>query len=182
MARICVYAGSRLGTNPAHADAARRMGTAIAERGWTLVYGGGGVGLMRVVADAALAAGGEVIGVIPGTLAEGGLRHPAVVDMRVVDSMHARKSEMARLSDAFAALPGGFGTLEELFEIVTWHQLGLHSKPVGVLNAGGWFDPASALVAQLAALDFIPASLAEALVIDCDPERLLARLAEGMAR
>lgn len=176
MMRICVYAGSREGDAPALVDAARRLGRAIGERGWGLVYGGGGIGLMRVVADAALAAGAEVIGVIPEALVARELQHPAVADMRVVDTMHARKAEMARLADAFVALPGGFGTLEELFEILTWHQLGLHDKPIGVIDTAGWFDGAKAMIERLIELGLVPRPVAEKLTLASDPETLLERI------
>lgn len=139
--RIAVYCGANRGLPPAYAHAARDLGHSIASRGWGLVYGGGRVGLMGVLADAALAAGGHVIGVLPQALMTRELAHTGVSDLRVVDGMHARKALMADLADAFITLPGGFGTLDETFEILTWQQLHLHSKPFGLLNPEGFFDP-----------------------------------------
>lgn len=140
MHSICVFAGSNDGARSLYRDAAADLGMAIAERGWRLVYGGGRVGLMGVLADAALAAGGEVVGVIPEALLRKEVGHGALTDLRVVQTMHQRKALMSELSDAVVALPGGLGTLEELFEILTWAQLGIHAKPCGVLNAGGYYD------------------------------------------
>ncbi|HZX21993.1 MAG TPA: TIGR00730 family Rossman fold protein [Woeseiaceae bacterium] len=140
MESICVFAGSSSGVRPAYARAAEELGTAIAERGWRVVYGGGRVGLMGVLADAALAAGGEVIGVIPEALLRKEVGHQGLTDLRVVQTMHQRKALMSELSDGVLALPGGLGTLEELFEILTWAQLGIHARPCGVLNAGGYYD------------------------------------------
>ncbi|WP_405228399.1 LOG family protein [Lentisalinibacter sediminis] len=140
MESICVFAGSSSGTRPAYAAAAEALGRVIAERGWRVVYGGGRVGLMGVLADAALAAGGEVIGVIPEALLRKEVGHQGLTDLRVVQTMHQRKALMSELSDGVVALPGGLGTLEELFEILTWAQLGIHARPCGVLNAGGYYD------------------------------------------
>jgi uncharacterized protein (TIGR00730 family) len=140
MKSICVFAGSSSGTRPAYASAAGELGRAVAERGWRVVYGGGRVGLMGVLADAALAAGGEVIGVIPEALLRKEVGHRGLTDLRVVQTMHQRKALMSELSDGVVALPGGLGTLEELFEILTWAQLGIHARPCGVLNAGGYYD------------------------------------------
>ena len=139
--RVCVYCGSREGSKPAYARAARDLGAALARRGIGLVYGGGRIGLMGVVADAVLAEGGSVTGVIPRALVSKEVAHLDLKDLRVVGSMHERKALMAELSDAFIALPGGFGTLEEFSEVLTWAQLGLHAKPIGILNVGGYFDP-----------------------------------------
>jgi uncharacterized protein (TIGR00730 family) len=139
--RVCVFCGSAFGARPIFVEAARSLGAAIAARGLGLVYGGASVGLMGVVADAALADGGEVIGVIPQRLVDRELAHRGLSALHVVDSMHARKAKMASLSDAFVALPGGFGTLDELAEIVTWRQLGLHDKPFGLLDVDGYFEP-----------------------------------------
>jgi uncharacterized protein (TIGR00730 family) len=141
MRRVCVFCGSSAGNRPGYADAARQVGAALVRRGLGLVYGGGHIGLMGVVADAVLRAGGEAIGVIPQALVERELAQGGLTRLEVVDTMHQRKSMMADLSDAFVALPGGFGTADELFEILTWAQLGLHAKPIGILNAGGYFDP-----------------------------------------
>lgn len=140
MRRICVFCGSTSGAQPEYAAAARALARAIAARGLGLVYGGGNVGLMGVVADAMLAAGGEVVGVIPHTLMAREIGHTSVTTLHVVDSMHERKALMADLADAFIALPGGIGTFEEWFEAVTWTQLGLHRKPCGLLNVNGFYD------------------------------------------
>ena len=138
MKRVCVFCGSSIGAKPAYAEAARNMGRLIAERRIGLVYGGGNVGLMGVIADAALEAGGEVIGVIPLALADREIAHTGLTQLHIVDSMHTRKAMMAELSDAFIAMPGGVGTFEELFEAITWTQLGLHRKPCGLLNVDGF--------------------------------------------
>src|SRR5262245_29493402 len=146
MRRLCVFCGSSTGVRPAYASATLAVAELLARRGIGLVYGGGSVGLMGVLADAVLAAGGEVTGVIPRALATKEIAHQGLADLRVVETMHDRKALMATLADAFVALPGGFGTLEELLEVVTWTQLGLHAKPAGVLNVDGYFDPLVALV------------------------------------
>ncbi len=138
--RICVFAGSSSGARTAYRDAAVSLAKVLAERGFELVYGGGCVGLMGVLADAMLAHGGRVIGVIPHTLMVREVGHRGLTELKVVDSMHERKAAMAELSDGFVALPGGFGTLEELFEVLTWAQLGLHGRPCGVLNVDGYYD------------------------------------------
>jgi uncharacterized protein (TIGR00730 family) len=140
MNRICVFCGSSAGARAGYVDAARLLAAELARRKLGLVYGGGGLGLMGALADAMLAAGGEVIGVIPGPLASRELAHAGLTEMRVVDSMHERKATMASLVDGFIALPGGLGTLEETLEILTWAQLGIHHKPVGVLNVEGYYD------------------------------------------
>jgi uncharacterized protein (TIGR00730 family) len=138
--RLCVFCGSAAGARPEYAGAAREVAAELARRRLGLVYGGGSVGLMGVLADAALAAGVEVIGVIPRPLASRELAHTGLTELRLVDSMHERKATMASLVDGFIALPGGFGTLEETLEILTWSQLGIHRKPVGVLNTAGYYD------------------------------------------
>ena len=155
MHRVCVFCGSNRGARPAYADAARTLGAVLAARRIGLVYGGGRVGLMGVLADAALAAGGEVIGVIPRAIATKEIAHDGVSELRVVASMHERKAQMAALADGFVALPGGFGMLDELFEVVTWAQLGLHAKPIGVLNVAGYFDALRAVVEQGIAERFV---------------------------
>ena len=138
---ICVYCGSSNRVNESHKDSARRIGREIGERGLQLVYGGGRVGLMGLAADATLAAGGEVIGIIPGHIQELEVEHTGLTELHVVDSMHTRKRMMFDRSDAFVVLPGGLGTLDETFEIVTWKQLGLHDKPVVIVNADGYWQP-----------------------------------------
>jgi uncharacterized protein (TIGR00730 family) len=137
---VCVYCGSRDGASPAYAQVAQAMGQAIAQRGWRLVYGGGHVGLMGRVADAALQGGAHVTGIIPERLLKQEMGHGGVSQLHIVQTMHERKQRMADLSDAFVALPGGIGTMEELFEVWTWHQLGYHGKPLGLLNTEGYFD------------------------------------------
>ena len=138
---VCVYCGSRAGADPAHRVAAVRLGTLLAHSGRRLVYGGGSIGLMTAVADAALAAGGEVIGVIPGFLERLEVGHKGLTELHLVDSMHQRKLRMADLADAFVALPGGLGTLDELLEVITWRQLRLHDKPIFVVDQGGYWQP-----------------------------------------
>lgn len=155
MESICVFAGSSSGTRPAYANAAEELGRAIAERGWRVVYGGGRVGLMGVLADAALAAGGEVIGVIPEALLRKEVGHQGLTDLRVVQTMHQRKALMSELSDGVVALPGGLGTLEELFEILTWAQLGIHARPCGMLNAGGYYDDLLTFLDQTVSEGFV---------------------------
>lgn len=176
MRRICVFCGSQVGRQPAYAAAAVALGTLLAQRGIGLVYGGGKVGLMGVVADAALAAGGEVIGVIPERLMNRELGHGGVTDLRVVDSMHQRKAMMSDLSDAFIALPGGYGTFEEFFEVVTWMQLGIHAKPCGLLNVGGYYDNLLALLDHAAAESFIRPHHRAMVLVDGDPAPLLRQL------
>jgi uncharacterized protein (TIGR00730 family) len=177
MQRICVFAGSSPGAQPEYAQAAGRLGRALAERGLGLVYGGSSVGLMGVLADAALGAGGEVIGVLPRGLFRREVAHTGLTHLHEVASMHERKSRMADLADAFIALPGGFGTFDELFEIVTWAQIGLHRKPIALLDVAGYFDPLLELVAHAAAEGFIPPANAGMLLVDRDPTALLDRLA-----
>lgn len=140
MKRLCVYCGSSSGTNPAYAAAANELGQLLAKSGIELIYGGGRVGLMGILADAVLAAGGRVQGVIPQSLADREVAHHGLTQLHLVDTMHQRKALMADLADGFLALPGGIGTFEELFEIWTWAQLGMHSKPIGLLNVAGYFD------------------------------------------
>jgi uncharacterized protein (TIGR00730 family) len=173
---VCVFAGSSEGDDPAFAAAARALGQAIATSGRTLVYGGGKVGLMGALADAALAAGGRVIGVIPRALMKKEVAHASLTELRPVASMHERKATMADLADAFVALPGGLGTLEELFEVWTWAQLGLHDKPVGLLRVGDFFDRLLAFLDGAVDHRFLRPRHRDLLVTDDDPSRLLARL------
>lgn len=173
--RICVYCGSNPGVRPAYADAARRFGRLLGERGLGLVFGGGHVGLMGVVADAALGAGGEVTGVIPQALVDRELAHPDVQDMRIVRTMHERKALMAELADGFVALPGGLGTLDELFEIWTWAQLGLHGKPIGLLEVDGFFAPLVAYLDRAATEGFVRSEQRAMLLVETEPARLLER-------
>lgn len=174
--RICVFCGAHAGRDAAYAEGARALGAAIAREGRTLVYGGGDVGLMGVVADAALAAGGEVIGVIPQALVDREIAHRGVTTLHVVQSMHERKQLMADLADAFVVLPGGIGTLEEFFEIWTWGQLGLHGKPYGILNVAGYYDALLDFLAHAEREGFIRAAQRGAVAMEVEPAVLLARL------
>jgi uncharacterized protein (TIGR00730 family) len=175
--RVCVYAGSNPGNDPAYADAARTFASHLAERGITLVFGGGKVGLMGVIADAALAAGGEVIGVMPQALIDREIGHPALTELKVVDSMHERKALMAELSDAFVAVPGGIGTLEELIEIYTWSQLGIHDKACGLLNVNGYYDGLAAFLDHAVTEGFLRPQHRAVLCVAEDPADLLDHLA-----
>jgi uncharacterized protein (TIGR00730 family) len=177
MRRVCVFCGSNSGRSSAFGEAARALGSALARRGIGLVYGGGRVGLMGEVADAVLAGGGSVTGVIPGALMEKELGHAGVQELLVVGTMHERKAKMAELSDAFIALPGGFGTLDELCEALTWSQLGLHDKPCALLDVGGYFQPLVELFDGAVAHGFLRAENRALLLEDTDPDRLLDRLA-----
>jgi uncharacterized protein (TIGR00730 family) len=175
LSSVCVFCGSNAGADPAYEEAARQVGTGLAERGVRLVYGGGRVGLMGAIADAALAAGGEVVGVIPEQIVALEVGHRGLGDdLRVVGSMHERKALMAELSDAFVALPGGIGTLEELIEVFTWSQLGLHTKPLGVLNVNGYYDGLGAFLDHAVEQGFQPAQQRAKLVMAADPDALLA--------
>ena len=175
MNRICVFAGSSFGANGAYREAAVALADVLAERRIELVYGGGCVGLMGVLADAMLARGGRVIGVIPHTLMVREVGHRGLTELRVVDSMHERKATMAELSDGFVALPGGFGTLEETFEILTWAQLGLHGHPCGLLNIGGYFDALLAFLDHSVQQAFVRDAHRAMLLVDESPRRLLDR-------
>ncbi|MGF1609772.1 MAG: TIGR00730 family Rossman fold protein [Kiloniellales bacterium] len=152
---LCVYCGSSSAVNPTHLEAAASLGRLAAERGVQIVFGGGRVGLMGVLADAALAAGGAVVGIIPALLQSREVGHQAITRLEVVDSMHSRKLRMAALSDAFCTLPGGLGTLDETFEIITWRQLGLHDKPIAIVNLGGFWDPLLSLIGHQSAGGYI---------------------------
>lgn len=176
MKRVCVFCGSRDGTRDQYVGSARGMGQALARRGIGLVYGGGGIGLMGILADAALSAGGDVIGVIPEALMAREVAHRGLTDLRVVASMHERKALMAELADAFVALPGGFGTLEEFCESLTWAQLGIHRKPCGLLNVEGFFDPLLLLFDHAVRERFVSPDHRSLVVVEEDPERLLDAL------
>jgi uncharacterized protein (TIGR00730 family) len=174
--RICVFCGSSSGSDPRYREAAADLGRLLASEGIGLVFGGGSIGLMGVLAGAALAAEGDVVGVIPHALAARELAHKQVADMRVVPSMHARKALMAELSDAFIALPGGLGTFEELLEIATWGQLGIHRKPVGILNVGGYYDPLIALLDHAVSEGFVSEANRRLVVVADVPVALLETL------
>ncbi len=173
--RLCVFCGSNAGNDPRFLDAARDLGRHLAREGIGLVYGGASVGLMGAVADAALAAGGEVIGIIPQALAEKEVSHKGLSDLRIVGSMHERKALMAEASDGFIALPGGAGTLEELFEVWTWAQLGYHSKPCGVLDVAGFYVKLSEFLDDAARHGFMKAQHRAMLMMAETPNDLLAR-------
>jgi uncharacterized protein (TIGR00730 family) len=175
--RVCVFCGSSPGRDPRYAEQAAALARELVSRGIGLVFGGGSIGLMGVLADHALAGGGAVTGVIPHGLAARELAHRGVADMRVVPTMHARKALMAELADGFVALPGGIGTLDELFEIVTWGQLGIHRKPVGVLNVAGYYDPLVVLLDHVVAGGFVPAESRGLVIVDERPAALLDRMA-----
>lgn len=178
MQRICVFCGSYSGSRAEYAEAARDLADALVKENITLVYGGGRVGLMGIVADEVLSRGGQAIGVIPRPLLRRELGHPNLTTMRVVDTMHERKAMMAELSDGFIALPGGLGTLEEIFEIWTWAQLGMHHKPVGFLNVAAYFDSLFAFLDHAAHESFIRPELRRVAIVDSDPAALLRRFSE----
>lgn len=177
MKAVCVFCGSSSGIDPAYSEAAQTMGSALARAGLRLIYGGGKVGLMGSVADAALSAGGQVVGVIPRALAESEISHQGLSELHLVETMHERKARMAQLADAFIALPGGAGTLEEIFEQWTWAQLGVHDKPCGFLNVKGYFDPLLEMIRRMTAQQFMWPEYASMLVVETEPERLLAQFA-----
>jgi uncharacterized protein (TIGR00730 family) len=176
MKSVCVFCGSSPGARPSYRAAAERLATAIAERGLDLVYGGASVGLMGALADAALAAGGRVVGVLPRALDRKEIAHAGLSELRVVDSMHERKAQMAERSDAFVALPGGIGTLEEWFEVLTWSQLGFHVKPCGLLDVDGYFAPLLALLDRAVHERFVTPAHRSMIVVEDDAERLLDAL------
>jgi len=181
LSRICVFCGSSTGNDPAYAEAAVRLGYEMARRRIGLVFGGGAVGLMGVIADAVLAEGGHAIGVIPHALVAREIAHRALPELRVVNSMHERKAMMAGLADAFIAMPGGFGTFEEFCEVITWTQLGVHRKPCGLLNVGGFYDPLIALFDRAADAGFIKVINRQIVVSRADPGELLDDLARPPA-
>ena len=174
--RLGVFCGSNPGTSPVYAAAARTVGRLLCRSGIELVYGGGDVGLMGILANTCLREGGRVIGVIPRFLADKEIAHRGLTQLHLVDSMHQRKALMGDLSDAFLALPGGFGTWEEILEVLTWSQLGIHRKACALLNVGGYYDGLLAQVANAASEGFLRRDHQESLVSDVDPERLLHRL------
>lgn len=175
---LCVYCGSSPGQDPAFLKTATTLGVYLAESGIRLVYGGGNVGLMGAVADGALSAGGEVFGVIPEGLAEKELAHPGLTELHTVSSMHERKTMMAELSDAFLALPGGIGTMEEIFEVFTWTQLGFHSKPCGFLNVAGYYDDLFSFLQCMVDQRFLKQEHLDILLTGEDHITLISRLAE----
>jgi uncharacterized protein (TIGR00730 family) len=176
MRRLCVFCGSSVGARAEYAESARGLGRALAGRDLGLVYGGGHIGLMGVLADAVLGAGGRVFGVIPQSMVESELAHPGLTELHVVATMHQRKALMADLADGFLALPGGFGTADELFEILTWSQLGLHAKPIGLLNVAGYFDALLAWLDRAVADGFLRPEHRRLVAEAGEPEELLDRL------
>lgn len=176
--RICVFCGSNFGRGPTYRAAAEALGRLFAERGITLVYGGARVGLMGALADAVLAAGGQAVGVIPKSMLQREIAHRGLTELHVVDSMHERKALMANLSDAFIALPGGFGTLEEFCEILTWGQLGLHQKPVALFNVDGYYDDLLALFEKSFSEQFVRIEHCRLIIQGADPEGILDQFAD----
>lgn len=179
MKRICVFCGSQVGGAPVYVEQTQRLGAALVRRRLGLVFGAGHIGLMGVLADAVLERGGEAIGVIPQQLVDRELAHRQLTTMHIVGSMHQRKALMADLADAFIALPGGYGTLDELFEILSWAQLRIHAKPIGLLNVAGFFDPLLAWIDHAIAEDFITPVYRQLLCVESDVELLLDRLTQA---
>jgi len=177
MKSVCVYCGSNEGRLPVYANAARSLGRALVERGLGLVYGGASVGIMGVLADTVLSLGGRVTGVMPESIVRKEVAHRGLTELRVTSSMHERKKTMAELADAFVALPGGIGTLEEIFEAWTWAQLGLHAKPCGLLNAAGYYDGLIAFLDHTVAERFVKEANRSMLIVSDDPSDLLDRFA-----
>lgn len=176
MKTLAVYCGAARGVNPVYADAARLLARAMVDHNISLVYGGGKVGLMGVIADEVLRLGGEATGVIPGALVEREVGHAGLTRLFVVKDMHERKAMMADLSEGFIAMPGGMGTLEELFEMVTWAQLGIHAKPIGLLNVNGFYDGLRAFVGHQVAEGFVRPEHEDLMIADSDPDQLIQRL------
>jgi uncharacterized protein (TIGR00730 family) len=179
--RVCVFCGSSAGTRDIYQQAAQTVGRLLCRRGIEIVYGGGRVGLMGILADACLDGGGRVIGVIPQALADREVAHTELTELRIVASMHERKALMADLSDAFVSLPGGFGTWEEFFEVLTWAQLGIQRKACGVLNVNGYYDPLIEMADRALSEGFLREGHRDLLLSDADPERLLDRLSNYVA-
>jgi len=176
MKRVCVFCGSNHGVRPAYAEAAEALAGHLVKLGIGIVYGGGNIGLMGVLADTALAAGGEVIGVIPQALFAKEVGHAGIPDLRIVGSMHERKALMAELSDGFIALPGGWGTFDEFCEILTWAQLGLHRKPCGILNVEGYYDPLLKMFDHSVAEGFLKPEYRPMVIAAAEPEELIAKM------
>jgi len=179
--KICVFTGSRHGASTAYADAAEQLARDLVERGFGLVYGGGNVGLMNVIADTVLELGGHVTGVIPNALVSREVAHRGLSELRVVSSMHERKALMAELSDGFIALPGGIGTMEEFFEVLSWAQLGIHNKPCGLLNVSGYYDPLIEFLDHAVSQDFVKPKHRALLLVESEPAILLDRFDEMLA-
>jgi uncharacterized protein (TIGR00730 family) len=173
--RICVFTGSRQGSRPEYSAAARQLGHAIVERDYGLVYGGGNVGLMSVIADTVLGLGGHVTGVIPDSLVSKEVAHRGLSDLRIVRSMHERKAVMAELSDGFIAMPGGIGTMEEFFEVLSWAQLGIHGKPCGLLNTSGYYDHLIDFLDHAVDQGFLKPKHRSLLILATEPSAMLSR-------
>lgn len=178
--KICIFTGSRRGVLPEYADMAKQLARELVARGYGLVYGGGKVGLMNVLADSVLDLGGHVTGVIPNSLVSKEVAHRGLTDLRVVNSMHERKALMAELADGFIAMPGGIGTMEEFFEVLSWAQLGLHEKPCGLLNVGGYYDRLIQFIDHSVAQDFIKPKDRALLIVESEPGKLLDRFGQFM--
>ncbi|MFD1259779.1 LOG family protein [Entomomonas asaccharolytica] len=177
MQRICVFCGSNTGNNPIYIEQAKQLGTTLANHNITLIYGGTTIGLMGAIADAALAAGGKVIGIIPQRLADKpNMAHAKLTDIYIVESMHQRKAKMAELADGFIALPGGLGTFEELFEMLTWSQLDFHKKPCAVLNINGFYDKLTEFLDSVIAAQFMKPEHRQLLISESNPEQLLEKM------
>jgi uncharacterized protein (TIGR00730 family) len=179
MKRICIFTGSRYGKLAEYAAVAVQLGRELVARGCGLVYGGGNVGLMNAIADTVLDSGGEVIGVIPNSLVSREVAHRGLTELRVVQSMHERKAVMAELSDGFIAMPGGIGTMEEIFEVLSWAQLGLHDKPCGLLNAAGYYDPLIQFLDHAVSADFIKPQHRALMIVEERPAALLDRFEQA---
>lgn len=173
--KICIFTGSRRGVLPEYADMAKQLARELVARGYGLIYGGGKIGLMGVIADAVLDLGGHVTGVIPNSLVSKEVAHRGLTDLRLVSSMHERKALMAELADGFIAMPGGIGTMEEFFEVLSWGQLGLHDKPCGLLNVGGYYDRLIQFIDYAVAQDFIKPKDRALLIVESEPGKLLDR-------
>ncbi|UYZ82815.1 TIGR00730 family Rossman fold protein [Entomomonas sp. E2T0] len=177
MQRICVFCGSNTGNNPIYIEQAKQLGTTLAKHNITLIYGGTTIGLMGAIADAVLAAGGKVIGIIPQRLADKpNMAHQGLTDLHIVESMHQRKAKMAELADGFIALPGGIGTFEELFEMLTWSQLDFHKKPCAVLNINGFYDKLTDFLDSVIAAQFMKPEHRQLLISESDPKQLLEKM------
>ncbi len=181
MKRVCVFCGSSPGARPEYVLAARELGQLLAKKKIGLVYGGARVGIMGALATAAVEAGGEVTGVMPGALVRKEVAHTGLKDLRIVETMHERKALMAELSDGFVALPGGLGTIEEFFEVLTWAQLGMHDKPCGLLNVNGYFDPMVAFIDHAVAQQFVSPASRSLVIVESSPETLLHRFEQYVA-
>src|ERR1035441_6583427 len=176
MKAVCVYCGSSPGNNPVYLEQAKELGEELASRDLALIYGGSKIGLMGKLADTVLAKGGRAIGVLPEALGSKEVAHPGLTQLHIVKDMHERKAKMAALSDAFIAMPGGFGTLDETMEMITWNQLGFQAKPIGFLNVKGFYDPLFRFLEKTSEEGFVNPGLVKSLLLESDPEKLMERL------